>query len=170
MLYLQILKRNEMAVHKLHLEDFDQIDYNLIAIHTSLEDYKLAFKLNQALNIRLSKNEKEIPIEVKDKVAHFSRFTFEDEEKMIVWDLIQNKREIDLPVQTRTVNLFENKYITSQISFVNELKKVDYFLKVDDNSNFKIKEIIDKINRMDTVSTVYEVNAHQIKSKNNLIF
>lgn len=159
-----------MAIHKLHLEDFDQIDYNLIAIHTSLEDYKLAFKLNQSLSIGFSKNEKEIPIELKEKLAYFSRFTFEDDEKMIVWDLIQNKQEIDLPVQTSTINLFENKYITTQISLVNELKKVDYFLKIEHNSNFKIKDIIDKINKIDAISTVYEVDAYQIKSKNNLIF
>ncbi len=159
-----------MTVHKLHLEDFDQIDYNLIAIHTSLEDYKLAFKLNQSLAIGLSKNEKEIPIEVKEKVAHFSRFTFEDEEKMMIWDLIQNKQEIDLSVQTSTVNLFDNKYITTQISLVNELKKVDYLLKIEGNLNFKVKDIIDKINKIDSISTVYEVDAYKIKSKNNLIF
>ena len=56
-----------MAIHKLHLEDFDQIDYNLIAIYSSLEDYKLAFKLNQNLSILLCKNDNEIPIEVQEK-------------------------------------------------------------------------------------------------------
>ena len=74
-----------MAIHKLHLEDFDQIDYNLIAIYSSLEDYKLAFKLNQNLSILLGKNDNEIPIEVQEKVTYFSRFTFVDEEKMMVF-------------------------------------------------------------------------------------
>jgi hypothetical protein len=31
-----------MATHKLDLGDFDEVDYYLIAIHTSLEDYRLA--------------------------------------------------------------------------------------------------------------------------------
>jgi hypothetical protein len=159
-----------MAIHKLHLEDFDEVDYDLIAIHTSLEDYRLAFKLNQNLSISLCKNEAEIPIEVKEKVAHFSRFTFEDDEQMIVWDLIQNKQEIEIPVQSATANLFQNNYITTQVSLVSELKKVDYFLKIEHDAKGKVKDIINRINKIDAVSTVYEVNATKIKSKNNLIF
>ncbi|MBP6551633.1 MAG: IPExxxVDY family protein, partial [Flavobacterium sp.] len=42
-----------MAVHKLDLGEFDEIDYHLIAIHTSLEDYRLAYFINQKLPINL---------------------------------------------------------------------------------------------------------------------
>jgi len=159
-----------MAVHKLHLEDFDQVDYDLIAIHTSLEDYKLAFKINQKLTISLIKNECEIPIEVNKKKASFSRFTFDDEEKMMLWDLIQNKQEIEMTLKTSAVNLFENNNVTTQIALVSELKKVDYFLKIEHNDQLKIKDILSKINKIDSISTVYEVDANEIKSKNNLIF
>ena len=44
-----------MAVHKLPLGDFDEIDYQLIAIHSSLEDYRLAYYINQNLPINLKK-------------------------------------------------------------------------------------------------------------------
>jgi hypothetical protein len=44
-----------MATHKLDLGDFDEVDYYLIAIHTSLEDYRLAYFINQ-LPINLSKS------------------------------------------------------------------------------------------------------------------
>ena len=159
-----------MAIHKIQLEDFDQVDYNLIAIHTALEDYRLAFKINQELTISLTKNECEIPIEVNKKKASFSRFTFDDEEKMMLWDLIQNKQEIEMFFQTSAANLFEDNDVTTQISLVSELKKVDYFLKIEHNDQIKIKDIISKINKIDSISTVYEVNANEIKSKNNLIF
>ena len=159
-----------MAIHKLHLEDFDQVDYNLIAIHTVQEDYKLAFKLNQKLTISLSKNENEIPVEIQEKLTYFSRFTYDDEEKMVVWDLIQNKQKIDLPVQNLPANLFENKNFTRRVSLVSELKKVDFFLKIEHDSQYKIKDIISKINKIDSISAVYEINANEIKSKNNLIF
>jgi hypothetical protein len=36
-----------MAIHKLDLGEFDKVDYNLIAIHTSIEDYRLAYFINQ---------------------------------------------------------------------------------------------------------------------------
>ena len=51
-----------MAIHKLDLGEFDEIDYHLIAIHTSLEDYRLAYFINQLLPINLCKNGNEIQI------------------------------------------------------------------------------------------------------------
>ncbi|MBP9792636.1 MAG: IPExxxVDY family protein [Flavobacterium sp.] len=159
-----------MAIHKLQLEDFDQIDYELIAIHTTLEDYRLAFKINQQLGILLSKNNDEIPIEVSKQNTSFSRFTFDDEDKMMTWDLIQNKQEIELPVQSKNASLFQDKMVATQVNLITELKKADYLLKIEHENQIKIKDIITKINKIEAISTVYEVDANEIKSKNNLIF
>jgi hypothetical protein len=159
-----------MAIHKLQLEDFDQIDYDLIAIHTTLEDYRLAFKINQQLQILLSKNEEEIPIEINKQKTSFSRFTFEDETAMMSWDLIQNKQEMELPVQTKSNSLFEDNWVTTQVNLISELKKVDYFLKIEHDEQINTKEIITKIKKIDSISTVYVIDVHEIKSKNNLIF
>lgn len=159
-----------MAIHKLQLEDFDQVDYQLIAIHTTLEDYRLAFKINQSLSIMLSKNESEIPIEINKQKTSFSRYTFEDEMEMMAWDLIQNKQEIELPVQNKNASLFEDSNVTTQVNLVSDLKKVDFFLKIEHDNQIKTKEIITKIKGIDLVSTVYEVDPNDIKSKNNLIF
>ncbi|MFC4816147.1 MULTISPECIES: IPExxxVDY family protein [unclassified Flavobacterium] len=159
-----------MAIHKLQLEDFDQVDYDLIAIHTTLEDFRLAFKINQQLEILLSKNEDEIPIEINKQKTSFSRFTFEDEIAMMAWDLIQNKQEIEMPVQVKNNSLFDDDVVVNQVNLINELKKVDYFLKIEHDEQIDIKEIISKIKKIDSINTVYEVDVHEIKSKNNLIF
>lgn len=42
-----------MYVHKLHIAEFDKIDYQLIAIHSPLEDYRLAYFINKQLPINL---------------------------------------------------------------------------------------------------------------------
>ena len=55
-----------MAIHKLDLGEFDEIDYHLIAIHTSLEDYRLAYFINQKMGLNLSKNKNEIQITIKN--------------------------------------------------------------------------------------------------------
>ncbi|MBA4320474.1 MAG: IPExxxVDY family protein, partial [Flavobacterium sp.] len=55
-----------MAIHKLDLGEFDEIDYHLIAIHTSLEDYRLAYFINQKFPINLGKNKNEIQISIKE--------------------------------------------------------------------------------------------------------
>lgn len=159
-----------MAIHKLQLEDFDQIDYDLIAIYTTLEDYRLAFKINQQLDILLSKNANEIPIEISKQNASFSRFTFEDEQKRMIWDLIQNKQEIMLPVPEKSATLFEDKMVATPVNLITELRKVDYLLKIEHENQIQIKDIISKLKKMDVISTVYEVDAKDIKSKNNLIF
>ena len=159
-----------MAIHKIHIEDFDVVDYNLIAIHTSLEDYRLAFKINQQLAISLSKNLDEITIQFKNQSVYFSRFTFLNQNNMMVWDLIQNKQETESKVESYMANLFENKKISNQVALINELKKVDYFLKIEQDNQVNISDIITRINNIDGVNTSYEMDVNAIKSKNNLIF
>jgi hypothetical protein len=75
-----------MAIHKLHLEEFDEIDYQLIAIHSSLEDYRLAYYINQNLPINLKKENCNIQISNKEGETQFTRFVFEDS-KDIAWNL-----------------------------------------------------------------------------------
>ena len=45
-----------MALHKLLVDDFYDATYKLIAIHCRLEDYRLAYLLNQSLNLKLERN------------------------------------------------------------------------------------------------------------------
>ena len=87
-----------MAIHKLHLEEFDEIDYQLIAIHSSLEDYRLAYYINQNLPINLKKENCNIQISNKEGETQFTRFVFEDS-KDIVWNLVQNKNDVFVPSQ-----------------------------------------------------------------------
>ena len=46
-----------MGTIKLHIDDFEENDYLLIAIHTTLEDYRLAYFLNKYLGVQLQKQE-----------------------------------------------------------------------------------------------------------------
>ncbi len=159
-----------MAIHKMNFEDFDTIDYSLIAIHTSLEDFRLAYKINQQLAISMRKNDDEITIQHKNQDINFARFTFVKKENMTVWDLIQNKQEIEEIAIVSTDNLFKNDAISSHVSLITELKKVDFFLKIEHYNQEDIVDIITKINKIEAVNTSYEIDVEAIKSKNNLIF
>ena len=160
-----------MAIHKLHLDEFDEVDYELIAIHTSLEDYRLAYYINQKLPVLLHKSKDGIQITIKEGETHFSRFTFEDAEKEIVWNLIQNKNEVTLQKKQSSQSLFADTAmeISTKVYLLPEFKKVDYFLKVE-NAQLSAAAITKNINTIDRISTVYKVDIQQIKSKNNLIF
>jgi hypothetical protein len=162
-----------MAIHKLDIEEFDEIDYNLIAIHTSLEDYRLAYFINQHLPINLSKSNNEIHINIKEGETHFSRFYFFDEKKITSWNLIQNKNEVVGQKEKLKQDLFSDSIqdITIKVFLVPELKKADYLLKIENNADKKqIQDVIAKLKAIKSISTVYSVDTQTIKSKNNLIF
>ena len=162
-----------MAIHKLDLDEFDEIDYFLIAIHTSLEDYRLAYLINQKLSINLGKSKNEIQINIKEGETNFSRFYYYDKEKTISWNLIQNKNEVIQQRKDNSQNLFSNTIleISTKVYLVPEFKKVNYFLKIEnDPETMNITKIQSLLNTIDNISTVYTVDTNQIKSKNNLIF
>jgi hypothetical protein len=162
-----------MAIHKLDLGEFDEIDYYLIAIHTSLEDYRLAFFINQLLPINLSKSKNEIQINIKEGETNFSRFYYYDHEKAITWNLIQNKNEVVQQKKGISHNLFSNvtMEVSTKVFLLPEFKKVDYFLKIENIEDTKSVSTIQAIlNKIDSISTLYTVDINQIKSKNNLIF
>lgn len=162
-----------MGIHKLDLGEFDEIDYYLIAIHTSLEDYRLAYFINQNLPINLSKNETEIQINIKEGETNFSRFYYYDIENAISWNLIQNKSEVIQQREGNNQNLFSNivMEVATKVFLLPELKKVDYFLKIENTDDIiNISKIQTILNKIDSISAIYTVKTNQIKSKNNLIF
>ena len=161
-----------MAIHKLHLEEFDEIDYQLIAIHSSLEDYRLAYYINQNLQINLKKENCNIQISNKEGETQFTRFVFEDS-KDIAWNLVQNKNDVFVPSQNSNQGLFAetNNKFSTKIYLIPEFKKVDYFLKIENGEvNIDLSKITNCIKKIERVSTVYAVEVEKIKSKNNLIF
>jgi len=162
-----------MAIHKLDFGEFDEIDYHLIAIHTSLEDYRLAYFINQKLPINLFKNENEIQINIKEGETKFSRFSYQDIEKTISWNLIQNRNEVIQQKNEKSQNLFSNiiMEVSTKVYLLPEFKKVDYFLKIENMDDvMNVEEIQALLNTIDSISTAYTVDTNNIKAKNNLIF
>jgi len=161
-----------MTIHKLHIEDFDEIDYQLIAIHSTLEDYRLAYYINQNLPINLQKGNCNIQISNKESETQFTRFVYEDS-KDIAWNLVQNKNDVFAPSQNSNQGLFaeSNNKFSTKIYLIPEFKKVDFFLKIENGEvKIDVSKITNCIKKIDRVSTVYAVEVEKIKSKNNLIF
>lgn len=161
-----------MAIHKLQIDDFLTIDYELIAIHSSLEDHRLAYFMNRELSILLEKNPKDIGIKVKEGESFFSRFIFDDVDKDLTWNLIQNKNTIALARQN-TVSLFEETGldVSTSVFLLPELKTVDYIIKIENTcDDFALNDLIDKLLSIRQITTAYKIDHQKLKSKNNLIF
>lgn len=162
-----------MAVLKLHLDEFDEVDYDLIAIHSSLEDFRLAYFINQHLPIILSRSKEEVGVVVKEGEAFFSKFIFDDIKNGVLWTLIQNKNDILIRQRNADNNLFLNTdmEVLRKVHLISELKKVDYFLKIENNARTPgMEKIISQLNKIERVTAAYTVVPENIKSKNNLIF
>lgn len=157
-----------MAIHKIQINDFVSDDYELIAIHSSLDDYKLAYMLNKELGVQLSKNNAYVEIAIPEGKSAFSNYIFDDEKNDVVWTLIENKTTI-INSNKQTTSLFEQVDIT--VFLLPEFKKADYLIKIENiDYGFDSESIIDKIQEIKNVTTAYAIDITNLKSKNNLIF
>ena len=160
-----------MAVHKLILDDvFDESVFTLIAIHCTIEDYRLAYLLNKFLRINLCR--KRFDLDFKNGKSAYSIYNWEDKKQLIDWNLVSNMCKTNDYTQINSGLLFETtQSITKTYNLLPELKTVNYLLKIDDELNIvKEKYIINTILSIPQIATAYTVNQSQLKSKDNLIF
>ena len=149
------------------LDDIDEHFY-LIGIHSPAEDYRIAFLLNQNLEMKFQKSEQQLDFGNSD--AFFPFFEYRDESRFVNFYLINNKHVSTKTAIHNNMDLFSNGNYSSTTYLIPEIKKVDYFIKIEGcNSNF-IKSFIAEINKLKQIVTSYEINADTLKTKNNLIF
>ncbi|NER14316.1 IPExxxVDY family protein [Leptobacterium flavescens] len=155
-----------MAIHRI-LDDFYQPNYTLIAIHSYLEDYRLAYFLNLYLKAKFQKARYSIDF---DNQASYSLFEWEDIYLDTEWSLISNTSVTEVETDT-AIGLFESNTATVTNYLIPEHKNVDYFLKISNEDNFtKTGDTLEKIKKISQVTTAYMLDPNQLKSKNNLIF
>ena len=159
-----------MTTHRLNVIDFDDESYILIALHCNLEDYRLAFLLNQALGTRLKRSKNDVDFEYLK--ASYPLYEWQNEQNDINWILVGNicKREEEVLVSTGTLFDSPIKNIKT-FQLIPEMEQVDYFLKIEnDDQPIQTKIILETINSIPQVAAVYEVDDEQLKSRENLIF
>ena len=54
-----------MALHKLILDDIEDVSYSLLAIHCTMEDFRVAYLLNKHLKISLKRREEDLDFAFK---------------------------------------------------------------------------------------------------------
>ncbi len=141
-------------------------DYLLIAINSTLEDYRLAYSLNKNLNINLNSDPK--GLEFTDKDCSFIVFNYTCNLTFNSWSLLANKH-IFTVINTDENYLFEEDSKTSYL--INEKKEVDYFLKIiGDFDTNALQSLIQHIKKIKGVITSYTINPLTLKSKDYLIF
>lgn len=162
-----------MVNHKLHIGEFEETDYEIIAIHTLLEDYRLAYYINQKLPVNFKKCSQDIYIQINKDVSSFSRFIYEDENNDVFWNLLENKNEIEITQNTALKSdLFSNpeNSFTSTAYLLSDFKKVDFILKIENIHSLEIHSVIENLKKIEQINMIYSIDKNKIKAKNNLIF
>ncbi|AOW21334.1 IPExxxVDY family protein [Urechidicola croceus] len=154
-----------MQIHSLELAD----DYTLIGIHTSEEDYRLAYLLNQNLHTSFTKYKNSL--DFQNRNVSFNVFEFLDERNQVTNYLISNKFIGKSTVKYPT-NLFSNTETFSIKEYlISEKKNVDYFLKIEGEVSTKeLYKTIEKLNNINQIITSYSIDPSNLKSKDFLIF
>ncbi|MDO5104610.1 IPExxxVDY family protein [Capnocytophaga sp.] len=154
-----------MIVHKLSDYFFDD-DFTLIAIHTTLEDYRLAYFLNKVLNLRFSRSYNRCDLKNIENGKGFSYFCWNDKASKIAWHCFANKLVFEQ--KTPQTSLFSQMTLVHYL--VDSKKKVDFFLKMDGQGTLKTQEVIEKIVTIPNVTAAYTINTDTLSSKHKLIF
>lgn len=142
-----------MKIAKLEIEyHYDFLLFGLIAPH---KEYKVAWTLNQLLNIDLASSS-DIEIKYKNKSSlKFCSYLYETD--YITFRLLRNKA-------------IESEKIAKPY-LLPELKEYDYFLVVEGDEDILDRQIIKKpLKESNLFTYIEEFDAQALKSKENLIF
>lgn len=158
-----------MAISKLNLEDFCNEVFSLFAIHTDLDDYRLAYFLNKHLGINLFR--KAFDLDFVNSKGSFSVFEYIDQTNFLKWSLISNIYNYNFSAKASNDDLFvESNNLVQKVNLLAEYKNVNYLLKIENNeSQVDLEAIAKEIKSISQVITLYDINK-DLKNKENLIF
>ncbi len=159
-----------MLSHKLMLDDVED-NYHLLAIHSSLEEFKMAFLLNKSLQLSLKRAAIDVDFNHGEVQALYPLYSYREETKARTYYLFKNKYKGSVKKVVSSGSLFIEEEMSTLLTYlIPEYKKVDYFLKIEDDLEEEIiQELLNAISRIPRVITTYIVDVNQLKSKNNLI-
>lgn len=141
-------------------------DYSLIGIHSTEEDYKLAYLLNKHLKTKLTRFTQHL--DFKNSTAEFPLFEYKDEKNFINYYLINNKH-LQFVDNQNSEGLFGGSFTVSYL--IPEKKKIDFFLKIEGcNRQIFIDDLVEKLKKIDQIITSYSLDPNTLKSKDHLIF
>ena len=157
------------AVHKLTPDLYEDY-FALIAMHSSLEDFALAYALNFYLKSNFKRRFKDL--EISDTVA-VPVFEWKDEINDRYWTFFTNRGSGMKTISE--LGLFKEEPSFAKYHMIAEHREVDYFLKIEQEGSERyrqteVEKTISALLNIPKIVTAYTVETQQLKSRNNLIF
>tara|TARA_B100000900_G_scaffold282405_1_gene241710 strand:- start:15 stop:491 length:477 start_codon:yes stop_codon:yes gene_type:complete len=156
-----------MALYKLHLDDFQNIDYCLYAIHTELEDYRLAYRINSAFGSKLERKNKDLGSGTHNKY-YFPVFEWNNNLLDNTWNLIKNSCKIELKNKGEGLFAGGTENTTKVVPLLEDCPSANFFLKVEGQEK-PSKKIVSMLSKTPDINMAYSINLDTIRSKEYLI-
>lgn len=153
-----------ITTHKIFGEFYEQT-FTLIALHSSLEDFAMAYAINKSLKINLHRSKEDL--DMSGDIS-FPFFEWKDELTQSFWQLIANTSGKEENLSTGVLFLNEASYTIKHL--IPEYKDVDYFLKIEHDDSYEDAILLKSVLSISEVVTAYTLDANKLKSKQNLIF
>ena len=155
-----------MSKKKLYqLEKFEEDEFKLLAIHSSMENYKIAFLLNTYCGSQFVMCKENIELPLKN--AFFQNFEWDNPKKGIHCNLFSNKFTKLCINTSKGAGLFDIPE-TKKVYLLPQLKKVDYFIKI--NSGISVEVLNKKIELINEISICYPPKTNKINFHHTLNF
>lgn len=126
-----------------------EYDFILLAVISSMKDYRLCFELNKKLKLKFIRQPE---LELKDAKHNRSEYTY------FRWRNSRTREEIIL-----ILNKGSNGVL------IPEMKNVDYFMLIKNQPLDVIEKLIDGMNEIDNIGGVYELDPAELKSAENFL-
>lgn len=136
--------------HKLIVED--DFHFFLVGISSHENDYRLSWAINTHLKMALKRADNlQIHNPRIKQDQEFSLYQFTDLEKVLHYNLIANR--------------CDNGFL------LEEMKNIDYVLKItgDASKNFS-EQLVNKLKKIDIITTAFEIDPSELKSRKKLLF
>ncbi|KPK87587.1 MAG: hypothetical protein AMS27_02040 [Bacteroides sp. SM23_62_1] len=137
-------------IHKLIIED----DYRflLVGISSHENDYRLCWAINTNLGMSLKRSENLKYYHPRiEQDQEFSVYQYKDQETLLQYFLISNRCEDGFLLE--------------------EMSNIDYIMKItgDADKNLLIR-LINRLKKINIITTAFEINAQTLKSRKKLLF
>jgi hypothetical protein len=144
--------------------DLDEDPFSLVALHSSMEDYELVYQINLGLHSKFRRCKEDFRLNPQ---ISFPIFEWRDERNDRDWILVTNSN-VGEDTMIRS-GLFQDEPSFTTHHFVQELKDVDYMIKIVHDDMDVEEEVVKPLLRIKKMITAYTVDPDKLKSKNNLI-
>ena len=144
----------------LNIEPEDIDDFSVVAIHTNLEAYLVAYRLNENLGCLLHNSKKKSISDIYTRFKYVSKISKDN------WELISNHYEND-QIFTKK-NLLFNINEMNKKSLIPTFNYVDFFFKIPKSKI--INDWVKKIRKIEGIQLVYEIDKRILTNLQNLIF